>query len=174
MLNISQILPRSENWRRSRTFSSQYELENQLEPVITCNILPIATLGGPHFNHFKTHAAWFVAMSASRQLEVSLGWSKGNLFSLGSQERYTLEVKNNEQKAVEAQDVILKEDTYRRQYIARLPRIEANQKVSVDFTTEIKERVTIKDLPYQICFTLASTKQSKSFVNNGLGKESCN
>ena len=103
-------------------------------------------------------------------VEMSLIWRGKNEYSLGSPELYTLLVKNNGDKALEAQDVVLEEDSYRRQFIAHLPRIAPNSKASVDFTTEIKPKVTIRELPYNVNFRLKKTGYRNRFRNSGLGK----
>lgn len=100
---------------------------------------------------------------------MALKWRGKNEFSLGSPESYTLSVANNGDDTLEAQDVVLEEDTYRRQIIAHLPKIAPGSTASVDFTTEIKPRMTIRDLPYSVSFRLKTTNYRQRFINCGLG-----
>jgi hypothetical protein len=103
------------------------------------------------------------------KVDMALKWRGKNEFSLGSPESYTLSVANNGDDTLEAQDVVLEEDTYRRQIIAHLPKIAPGSTASVDFTTEIKPRMTIRDLPYSVSFRLKTTNYRQRFINCGLG-----
>lgn len=92
------------------------------------------------------------------------------MFRVGSPEHRILRVKNNGERRVEAQDVVIEEDSYRHQVILHLPIVKPTETTSVEFTTVVKEPVTIRSLPPYLTFSFKRLDYRLSVHTKGLGK----
>lgn len=103
-------------------------------------------------------------------LDLLVLWKHDNMFRVGSPEHGILQVKNNGERRVDAQDVVIEEDSYRHQVILQLPIVKPTQTLSVEFTTVVKEPVTIRSLPPYLTLTFKRLNYTTFVLTRGLGK----